>query len=832
MKFLTPPSLPEGDYCRTLKIPDDKLWLGIFNKALLETIYPWNWKQVNDTDLTIEECTALCYVIFEEYLATNSCAGEELAPFWDDADGDDATGDEIDSGFPWYEDLADFVVTAFLATSFTPAAAIEFVTIARKFRLAFRTRNYGAIVNIFLNGVLQPSVDTYSAAPGMVYADFLVPSGDPAAVPLRIVHSGTANPLATPTSDGYAIEVIRKRLTADEMGIQDIRTVGGQVQVQRSIAGAWENIPDAEYVRRDGSLNPDLLGDFIVQPGEIQLKGATGGGAKFRINGGANFWTLGSTSAANVDMIRMIPTTPTESIDLSATLMSLALDINHKRATSTAAKRVASAMRSGWAEPTDAIRLGYMSLLAADATLEREFLRGGTNGTAPTLGLLGAAPVVRQIISGSDGGNLALRDLLTKLATAGLITNSTTEGTPEGDMIILRQNPDDLCQLEQSHDGGDTWILAFDYNLCGDPPTPGSEGWVIEDPGTIHPDAPKDTFIYDEGMTEEDGEIGVQALCAAVTATVGAMLDMYADAREEALNPINMIAAAFALAAAIAAFIFTAGASIVLSLAVVSAAMYVLSAYTSIVTTAMVNNATTRERMICTLYEALLLRTVSVENFKSAMDDGVACLTGDEQKVAQMMQAQLNSPYGDDLYMGFLETLGAARLAARSGMSLPDCVPCEEVTWCYEFTDEEFLSMWEFTSNVAPFVGRLWTPGMVESYSTTGNQNLVFTAKFGGLYIPPGTTVTGISLYRDKPNGAASVTQIYSLNGTEYVNGALGAGLGWATYNYGLPLTGTMLSPHWGFYSNQPAGSGVILAYKLRIEGTGVPMFGICNNCV
>lgn len=34
------------------------------------------------------------------------------------------------------------------------------------------------------------------------------------------------------------------------------------------------------------------------------------------------------------------------------------------------------------------------------------------------------------------------------------------------EQMILRQNPDDLCQLEQSQDGGDTWSLAFDYSVC------------------------------------------------------------------------------------------------------------------------------------------------------------------------------------------------------------------------------------------------------------------------------------------------------------------------------------------------------------------------------
>lgn len=33
--------------------------------------------------------------------------------------------------------------------------------------------------------------------------------------------------------------------------------------------------------------------------------------------------------------------------------------------------------------------------------------------------------------------------------------------------FILRQNPSNPCQLQQSLDGGDTWTLAFDYSRCG-----------------------------------------------------------------------------------------------------------------------------------------------------------------------------------------------------------------------------------------------------------------------------------------------------------------------------------------------------------------------------
>jgi len=80
-EFLTPPSLPEDNSCRSLQIPNDKLWLGIFNSALLDTTYAYNYTQVNPTDLTPEETAAICQQIVWDYfdsICGDDCANPEL----------------------------------------------------------------------------------------------------------------------------------------------------------------------------------------------------------------------------------------------------------------------------------------------------------------------------------------------------------------------------------------------------------------------------------------------------------------------------------------------------------------------------------------------------------------------------------------------------------------------------------------------------------------------------------------------------------------------------------------------------------------------------------
>jgi len=64
----TPATLPEIYECRSLSIPQSQEWLGAVNSALLEMAKPSAWQQVDETDMTAEECAAICYQMYIEYL--------------------------------------------------------------------------------------------------------------------------------------------------------------------------------------------------------------------------------------------------------------------------------------------------------------------------------------------------------------------------------------------------------------------------------------------------------------------------------------------------------------------------------------------------------------------------------------------------------------------------------------------------------------------------------------------------------------------------------------------------------------------------------------------
>jgi len=80
-----------------------------------------------------------------------------------------------------------------------------------------------------------------------------------------------------------------------------------------------------------------------------------------------------------------------------------------------------------WTDATDASRASQLNLAAYDsASVARNVVSIGGNGSAPILGFYGTAPATKQAPTGSRGGNAALASLLTALATIGLITDSTS----------------------------------------------------------------------------------------------------------------------------------------------------------------------------------------------------------------------------------------------------------------------------------------------------------------------------------------------------------------------------------------------------------------------
>jgi len=199
-------------------------WMPYVLGALSQLNLQTTWTGTPEEILLAQERAALLMSMLGEEVCSLA-----TAPFWDDPEGDDAPGNPDEGeGAPWYflwdgastftENVENWVIAAFVAIASTPGSAILFLTIAKNFRLAWRTRDYGGIVKIFINATQVATVDTYSAAPGLISANIIIPPETEPPYELVVWADGTHNASAAPDANGnYPVETIRKRLDSSEV---------------------------------------------------------------------------------------------------------------------------------------------------------------------------------------------------------------------------------------------------------------------------------------------------------------------------------------------------------------------------------------------------------------------------------------------------------------------------------------------------------------------------------------------------------------------------------------------------------------------------------------
>jgi len=196
-RFLTPPNMPEALECRQLQIPSSKEWLGVFNSAILELKETWNWQQINDTDLTPEECAAYCYDAYVQYLQSAGCATGVPAPYWED-------GNEADDIMPaedqiWYgyisegnfvEDIGVFLVSNFLASTLGEKAAVLYATNERKIRLSFfNGGGVPGVIKVYADDILAQTVNLTGDADEIIDVDVITGYVDEAVEILQVLDS-------------------------------------------------------------------------------------------------------------------------------------------------------------------------------------------------------------------------------------------------------------------------------------------------------------------------------------------------------------------------------------------------------------------------------------------------------------------------------------------------------------------------------------------------------------------------------------------------------------------------------------------------------------------
>jgi len=168
--YPTPVSIPETTTWLTLNIPASDGWWAVTVGLLCSLMLEWNWQQFED-GLDRDVVTARWQQMLEDALevasTTNSCPApaDVGTPYWDDVVEVDDNADpetqiwygEVDdptvvpTEATFRETLENYTFAGLLAIAGAPGAAIAFLTIAPKFRLAFKQGDIGKIIRIFVD---------------------------------------------------------------------------------------------------------------------------------------------------------------------------------------------------------------------------------------------------------------------------------------------------------------------------------------------------------------------------------------------------------------------------------------------------------------------------------------------------------------------------------------------------------------------------------------------------------------------------------------------------------------------------------------------------------
>jgi len=174
--FPTPNEAADEDAYLLFLFPD-MLWAQYILGACRALVYEWNWYEAGEMS---PQDAADAFDAIIQQAPYNLINPDVPAPYWDDAeDSDDEAppdsqiwyGDIVSGSF--VENVENWAIAGFIAAAGQPAAAVYFLTIAPRFRLAWKTGDIGGIVRVFIDAEDYGTVDTSSVEPGLVTMDII-----------------------------------------------------------------------------------------------------------------------------------------------------------------------------------------------------------------------------------------------------------------------------------------------------------------------------------------------------------------------------------------------------------------------------------------------------------------------------------------------------------------------------------------------------------------------------------------------------------------------------------------------------------------------------------
>jgi len=238
-------------------------WLQAVLGALDQLLLPSTWIGDADAIQLAQDRSAVLKDLFGNPTCTSGGAID--TPYWDDiADADDETTPEEQTWYGEYvsgtftEVVENWVIAGFIASSGNLNAAIAFLTIAPKFRLAFKTGDIGGIIRIFVDANDYGTINTNSGTDGIIYKDIVA---DPETDTHQIYVVLDSLPMMAFADDVEAgAMVIRKLLTPDEITPPDIRYSGDPPVFQQTTDGGstWVDNPPGDPRYNQAYLLPAL----------------------------------------------------------------------------------------------------------------------------------------------------------------------------------------------------------------------------------------------------------------------------------------------------------------------------------------------------------------------------------------------------------------------------------------------------------------------------------------------------------------------------------------------------------------------------------------------
>jgi hypothetical protein len=192
--YPNPGNYPAPSFRRPIPLPDippdegdliyvgyNPAWTPALMGAVEQLMLPSTWQGDHETVIdALNEASVLQWLLTEPVTVS-----EIPTPFWDtETSADDQQSPELQ---PWYgvfaddefsPQIEDWVIAGFIAATGEVGGAIWFLTVAPKFRLAWKKHDLGGIIRIFIDGADAGTVDTFSEEPGILQKTFI---GDPEA---------------------------------------------------------------------------------------------------------------------------------------------------------------------------------------------------------------------------------------------------------------------------------------------------------------------------------------------------------------------------------------------------------------------------------------------------------------------------------------------------------------------------------------------------------------------------------------------------------------------------------------------------------------------------